>query len=331
MGFSTASSRLSAFLATLALALTLTATTSHGKKVFMQYESSPWEQEWIENIAAWRDLECQTMGEPRHLERAKWAVYKAQLKNRFNVTNNLPATAFRDEEIFSKMIYHCNGHKTLEYIEPLVGILRDPLTMCPNIKSVAGYFQNGESWVQAKRYQLYEPAATVDTPLSHCEENLQVCSRRLLFDLGASTYHGWGSDRSAIGSKWFVQYFARFNTSFDHIYAFEFTPRPPSQIFRDLPIDILARYSYYNLGVSAEIGDVWNVWTFIKEIARPEDYIIVKLDIDSPNIEGNFITQLINDTDLLGLVDVGSASRCLFRLIPEHSNKNRSFVWTYKS
>lgn len=295
----------------LLLLSTMTVGLSNGKKVFVRYESSAWEQEWISNVETWRNLECQKMAEPHHLERAKWAVYEAQVKNRMAKTNERPATAFRDDEIFSKMVYHCNGHETFEYVEPLVGILRDPLTMCPSIQSMAGVFAEGESWVQAKRYQLYEPAATVGTTLSHCEENLQVCARRLLFDLGASTYHGWGTDRDAIGSKWFVQYFERFNTSFDHIYAFEYTQRPPSEIFKDLPINILARYSYYNLGVSSKIGDVLNVWSFIKEIARPEDHIVIKLDIDSPGIEENFIIQLMNDPQLLSLVDVRKYYCCV--------------------
>jgi hypothetical protein len=292
-------------LSLLTVMLTLLAVPSGARKVFLRYESSPWEQEWISNVQTWRNLECDKMGEPYHLQRALWAVYAAQLKNRSPVVNDKPATPFRDEEIFSKMHYHCNGHETFEYIEPLVGILRDPLTMCPgNIQAQAGRFASGESWVQAKRYQLYEPSSTVGTTLSHCEENSQVCSRRLLFDLGASTYHGWAGATDAIGSKWFVENFARFNVSFDHIYAFEYTQRSPAEIFADLPISILARYSYYNLGVSSKVGDVLNVWSFIKEIARPEDHVLVKLDIDSPGIEENFIIQLMNDPQLLALVDV---------------------------
>lgn len=291
------------FLLRCALIISLLSATCSCRKVFVRYESSPWETTWIENAKLWRDLECQKMAEPYHLERALWSVYQAQKKNRSPVVNDRPAVSFDDDEIFSKFVYRCNGRETFEYIEPLVGILRDPLTMCPGPYQAVGRFDDGENWIQAKRYQIYEPAATEGTHLSYCEENSFLCTLRLLFDVGASTYHGIGDDPSFIGSKWFVKNFANFNVSFDHIYAFEFKPRSPSDVFFDLPVNLLARYSYYNMGVSSKIGDVWNVWSFVKEIARPADHVLVKLDIDSPGIEENFIIQLKNDPVLLSLVD----------------------------
>lgn len=46
-----------------------------------------------------------------------------------------------------------------------------------------------------------------------------------------------------------------------------------------------------------------NPFTLIKQIATPEDFVLVKLDIDTPSIEGELVKQLISDKTLAGLVD----------------------------
>ena len=85
-----------------------------------------------------------------------------------------------------------------------------------------------------------------DAPYSSID--VRGCGRRLLFDVGASFYSGWGYDQTVVGSAWLVsrygkyagrlcfffpwlfesmknarktRNFSRYNQSFDHIYAFE--------------------------------------------------------------------------------------------------------------
>jgi hypothetical protein len=82
------------------------------------------------------------MARPEHLNRALYAVYSAQVRNRLKIVNPIPDVRFRDDDVFSKMHYRAivdGGNATIEffeYIEPLVGILRDPLTMCNHFSNV---------------------------------------------------------------------------------------------------------------------------------------------------------------------------------------------------
>ena len=59
---------------------------------------------------------------------------------------------------------------------------------------------------------------------------------------------------------------------------------------------------FYNVGVTDVIGAQHNPLNLIKQICKPEDFVVFKLDIDS-KFEINIVNQLLNDTELLALVD----------------------------
>lgn len=253
--------------------------------------------------------------------------------------NAPPTVAFREDEIFSKMHYRCNNVEFFEYIEPLVGILRDPLTMCDEMRRViashpaAGVFNHGESYVQSKRYLLLEPSASQYLPhlgtsgggaaATRCQLSVgRLHPRRLLFDLGASTYHGWGESSESIGAKWFVERYAAFNESFDHIYAFDAAPHAPAEIFARLPAALLARYSYYNLGVTADRDSALNPWNLVRAVAQPHDHVVVKLDIDAPAIELALVEQLKASDELM----VRAARACAHRT--PHTRTHRTLTRT---
>jgi hypothetical protein len=121
--------------------------------------------------------------------------------------------------------------------------------------------------------------------------------------LGASTYADWHGDESALGTKWFVDRYAAFNLTFDHIYAFEFVKRDPGVVFRDIPLHVLSRYSYMNVGVEDSIDSRFNVWNIVRNVAQASDHVTVKIDIDSPDIEESLIEQFKRSSELLSLVD----------------------------
>lgn len=87
----------------------------------------------------WKDRECEVMSRAEHLNRALYAVYSAQVRNRLARVNPLPQVMFKEEDVFSKMYYGLSDNSSFEffeYIEPLVGILRDPLTMCEHFSNI---------------------------------------------------------------------------------------------------------------------------------------------------------------------------------------------------
>lgn len=282
--------------------LSITKAVAAQRAEFTHYESSPWERDWLDNQRAWADNECDVLATSRHRINALSSVRRAQMLNRMpRVNAPIPGGGAEDARVFSKMWYRRGDETFFEYIEPLVGILRDPLTMCNFSPAVEGVFDALEDNIQSKRYLLLQPSVESERrppPVVACAR------RRLLFDLGASFYSAPdGYLRAWSGTKWFVERYEAFNVTFDQIYAFEYAQSAPSLIFNDIPLKVLARYSYYNIGVRTDKKSVWNFWNFVREVATVDDHVTVKLDIDSPGLEEAFMSQLKGSAELLRLVD----------------------------
>jgi len=271
---------------------------------FLRYEPSPWEQQWLDNIDAWRDVECDILAEPEHRRRAEWLIYETQRKLRLPNMNARPKREFDDAEIYSKFHYCCDdsGNDWYTYIEPLVGILRDPLTMCNWFRVTAGVFQPTESFIRSKRWLLIDAAS--GGRLALATPPRLTPRKRLLFDIGASLYHGWARDMTdAVGAKWFVDRYAAFNLTFDLIYAFEADRQIPRDVFANLPDELLTRYVYYNVEISSDPRSVWNLWRFIAHAASPDDHVTVKLDMADREAERELFAQLLASPRYTALVD----------------------------
>jgi hypothetical protein len=261
---------------------------------FHSYIPSTWEKQWMAGANV--DRECETMGQREHLNRAMYSVWQAQVWANQTIVNDRPPQMFEPADVFSKMrLIDDRGRTVDRYIEPLVGILRDPLTMCDNIAMHVGQFSEIENAVQAKRFLVHD-FATIDSLPRH--------AKLILMDLGASTYGGWGADESAVGARWFVERFARnTNVTFDRIIAFEAVQIPPDMVFHKLPRSMIGRFNYVNLPISANPGDRTHPWSILLSVAKPEDYVVVKLDIDAPHVELPLVLQLVNNATFRAVVD----------------------------
>lgn len=260
---------------------------------FVKYEPSPWEAQWAREILHWKDKECEMLSQPFHRDRALWSVYNSQTRNMLAHKNNKPSVVFNERDIYSRLVWRNakNGSLVEQLIEPLVGLLRDPLTICAQLQPVAGLFEPGESAVQAKRYLLPEIALSSEP------------TRYMLMDLGASVYSGWGVDTDAIGAKWFVDHYAKRHISFDRIVSFEALHHTPEQIFGDVPAELLGKYTYINMPVSAAQTSALNPWNVLVRTFAKQDYVVVKLDVDAPEVERQLVLQLISNKTIHDLVD----------------------------
>jgi hypothetical protein len=256
----------------------------------VSYLPSPWERMWSSSIhnLSWLDIECEILAQPYHLERAMWSVREAQLLKHADNVNEKGHSDFQMGEIFSRFVWPDGA---VRFIEPLVGILRDPLTICDNLKLDSGVFEPTENWVQAKRFLLPEFFPT------------KAPSRYILLDAGASLYAGWKGDQTAVGAKWFVDTYARHDITFDHIISFEATQFDAQDIFDSIPPSLFGRYSYYNVPVSPVVGSAYNIWNVLLHVAKPSDYVVVKLDIDHAPTERVLVEQLLMNKSVLGIVD----------------------------
>jgi hypothetical protein len=126
----------------------------------------------------------------------------------------------------------------------------------------------------------------------HLCRQLTPTSRTIFLDMGASLdFHGRLNSPAMYATK----IFRKFGFVMDHIYAFEITQKPPDDVFAKVPIDWMPAYHWINVPVTPELHHARNPLSSIIATFRPDDFIIVKLDVDTPSVELPLAYQLLND------------------------------------
>ncbi|KAL3918059.1 MAG: hypothetical protein SGILL_004423, partial [Bacillariaceae sp.] len=109
--------------------------------------------------------------------------------------------------------------------------------------------------------------------------HLKPHSRTVFVDMGAALdFHGGG----ATPAIYVTHTYGKFGFKFDHIYAYEIRPKPPADVYKRIPDDLRASYHWFNVGVSADPESPNNPLKMIKDNFRKDDFVVVKLDIDTP-------------------------------------------------
>jgi hypothetical protein len=110
----------------------------------------------------------------------------------------------------------------------------------------------------------------------------------------------YNSGAGGPSQSWFVE---TYETTWDGIYAWEAAAYSPSDVWANIPSHIKPIYHWYNIPVSSMVGHPDNALEYIKAIAKPDDYVLLKIDIDNSPVEEALIHQLLDSKELLGLVD----------------------------
>jgi hypothetical protein len=86
------------------------------------------------------------------------------------------------------------------------------------------------------------------------------------------------------------------------MYLWEAVKRNPAEIFALLPNYLVPFYHWYNVPCNTKRGDQHNPLHMIKTLCKQSDFVVFKLDIDSPGIELELMKQLAEDDTAIGLV-----------------------------
>ena len=70
-----------------------------------------------------------------------------------------------------------------------------------------------------------------------------------------------------------------------------------------MPADVFDRISYYNVPVTAERGAMFNPLRTLRAIAAVDDLVVIKVDIDAPQIEAALLAQIVADAELSSRID----------------------------
>ena len=93
--------------------------------------------------------------------------------------------------------------------------------------------------------------------------------------------------------------------TFDHVWAWEYTKHDPKDWWAPVPLAMRAKLTFFNFGVSHEPPQ-WkqeSFLEFLKASARPDDFVVLKVDIDNSEIELSIVHAIVGSEELSQLVD----------------------------
>jgi hypothetical protein len=207
-------------------------------------------------------------------------------------------------QVFSQHVYsfHClDGNYTMVgRIEPLVAGLRHPYAGCSDFAK-----SSNESYghVIARNFILFD---NKESPNLHGvypslgAHPRVLATYRMMFDLGARTWpEGLGISQQAF---LYVNYLTR-GIAFDRHLMWEARQATGEEIFAHVPRHLMPHYQYYNVPVDTNFTDPGHPFNVLKALAMPWDYVVMKIDIDSPGIERELFNKIAEDSSLSELID----------------------------
>ena len=115
----------------------------------------------------------------------------------------------------------------------------------------------------------------------------------------------------------------KFGFRFDHIYGLEAQYTDPTIVYQEqLPPEYLPSYHWINAPVSKGLEDNLNPLHSILRHYHEDDFVVVKLDIDTASLELPLAKQLLTDQSLAGLVD---------QFYFEHHVHMKEMMWIWRS
>ena len=283
----------------------------------IEYHSSAWEKEWIREVGDLR-------GDDRLWKKGCSRMLKAASKS----DQWLEYVKFRDsndtlgrwsEDIFSYHTYidTCSGTTVAKVpIEPLVGGLRHPFAVCGSQhdpQQTPGSLINLYRFILGIPYQLtgdgrifsFDKGYMLPTTIADLRVTRGVDSdgavtwNSFFFDLGASLYYEGAGGAS---QNWFIDTYRQRGIEFDRIIGWEARVYPPERIFKHVPKDVLPRFTYFNVPVNSSKDSAQNPLRFIRALVQKEDFVVLKVDIDSPFTELEIIKEIITDREGVGIL-----------------------------
>lgn len=77
----------------------------------------------------------------------------------------------------------------------------------------------------------------------------------------------------------------------------------PEDFWSHVPLRYVGLYHFFNAPISADPSSHLSPTRLIKQLTSPEDFVIFKLDIDTPNVEIPIVLDILNDTEIHPLLD----------------------------
>lgn len=277
-----------------------TTTTHEMKNTTMNYKSSDEEHQWLSGV---RGRICKIANENRQLRAAEiWVNYSSGIFR--SKKTSYPQPTERACQVLSSF----NSGNGAEYIEPLHGYLRHPqFGICMN--NTNKKFEN-----KFNISHLIISNNCDRSKYSHANQN----RRNIFFDLGASVgfkgiKHGISRIASNSGSgigpsiPLFYSMYADKCIEFDDVFAWEVHKYSPQEWWGELPPKLRAKVRFYNVPVEENFGRGKikrnSFLHLLKSYTMQEDFVVIKVDMDTPKMESRIVKAIADDKFLSRLVD----------------------------
>jgi hypothetical protein len=299
-----------------AAAATPPRCSKSGNPMRTTYVPSALESEWAANIHLWSQDTCARMTAPGAFDKfqALIAVLEAQNTARTSFPGGEEEAAWRAALAAATPLLSRLEHRdaatgalvSTTLLEPLAGMLRDPRKVCYDFLGAAYVAHPFEpprylEWDILRPFLFLDPDVKASVAaLAPCPGAVALFSndgpRALLFDVGASTWN----DPTGFGIKWLVELSAVAGIRFDHIYSWEAAPRPA--YWDGVPLDARSRIHFFNIPAATQQSSEASPVALLRQVARPQDYVVFKLDIDNEAVELPILLDLLSP-DVAPLVD----------------------------
>ena len=325
------------------------------RRVFLRYESSQWEEEWLQSAAAKSQEDvgldffvhkgkiCEFLMENNgadHVRDFMLATCNYQVEDadtcvtddttnpvairssNFEVssvdpvldTTRLLPTDIGDQfqHVFSRFVYldKTTNEEFVEYIEPLVSLLRHPLTCCEHsypygsshLQPQPAKGQPCQGYLTTSKTYIVPPPATTTTRIG--------AGRKLMFSSGSSS---WASSSKKASIGWLHDVWQRQGLVFDKIFA---TGR--ADTFGRLPTQHKPKVDYHKAAPDEPL-----LPKLIQGIATKQDFVM--LAMESGDDEEEMIQFLLdpNNKAYLEMID----ELCYKFYLKPNGNKRRLSRW----
>jgi hypothetical protein len=287
-----------------------------GNPLTITYVPSALEAEWAANIHKWSQDTCARMTAQGAFDQfqALISVLEAQNKARESFPGGEEEAVWRAAlaaaaPLLSRLEHRDAATGTLvssTLLEPLAGMLRDPRKVCYDFLG-ASYAAHPFEPPRYLEWDILRPFFFLDPDIKASVAALAPCPgltaifsnaapRALLFDVGASTWN----DPTGFSIKWLVELCSVAGITFDHIYAWEAQPRP--NYWDGVPLDARSRIHFFNIPAATQRSSEASPVALLRQVARPQDYVVFKLDIDLESVELPILLDMLSP-DVVALVD----------------------------
>ncbi|CAF1644919.1 unnamed protein product, partial [Adineta ricciae] len=178
---------------------------------FVNYTPSAWERMWYDNIQELQNKVCSTLTTGHNVNKTV-LLMKRLLELQKTGKSQQHDEQYVNDEVFSRMFYrqrcfnsrtkmYSDGIEVFQLIEPLVGLLRDPLTICSRLDAsqVPPSLYNG-AVLLSKRHILLSISAPfyISSPSS---QQQTISTKDFITTYSKTNVHPWMYDRSQMNAS----------------------------------------------------------------------------------------------------------------------------------